>query len=269
MKKQPCFSIIYEDNLILGVNKASGIAVSADRWDNSRERLDKMLNAPYAGPEGTPVAENKPPFLSRRIFTVHRIDRDTSGIVIFAKDGDTHKRLSNAFESRLVIKRYLAVIHGRPSWKETACDLPLAPDGDAQHRTIIDKYQGKKSMTRFRLLGSAGNYGVIEALPETGRTHQIRVHLAALGHPVVCDPLYGTLKPIFLSSFKRGWQGDPLQERPLLARLGLHAASLILPDYRRDPGTGESMTLQAPLPRDMAALIKQMGKSAGECSWVL
>ncbi|MDR2484786.1 MAG: RNA pseudouridine synthase [Treponema sp.] len=269
MKKQPCFSIIYEDNLILGVNKASGIPVSAVRWDNSGERLDKMLNALYAGPEGTPAGENKPPFFSRRVFTVHRIDQDTSGIVIFAKDRETHKRLSNAFESRLVTKRYVAVIHGRPSWKEAACDLPLAPDGDARHRTIIDKYQGKKSLTRFRLLGSAGNYGVIEALPETGRTHQIRVHLAALGHPVACDPLYGNLKPVFLSSFKRGWRGDPLKERPLLARLGLHAASLVLPGCRGDPGTGGSMTLQAPLPRDMAALIKQMGKSAGGFSWAL
>lgn len=172
-------------------------------------------------------------------------------MVVFAKDEETHKRLSQAFEQRQVAKRYVAVVQGRPAWQETFCDAPLVPDGDKQHRTIIDKYQGKKSLTRFRLLGSAGNYGLVEALPETGRTHQIRVHLAALGHPVVCDPLYGTLKPVFLSAFKRGWRGDPFAERPLLARLGLHAAELTLSDRR----------LTAPFPRDMRAFIAQLEKN--------
>jgi RluA family pseudouridine synthase len=250
MKKQPLFSIIYEDDCILAVNKGPGIAVSADRWDEAKDRLDRLLNASYSQRE-------------RRVFTVHRIDRDTSGLVVFAKDQETHKRLSQAFESRRVKKTYLAVIHGRPTWQETACDLPLVPDGDKQHRTIIDKYRGKKSLTRFRLLGSAGNYGVVEALPETGRTHQIRVHLTCLGHPVVCDPLYGTIKPVLLSSFKRGWRGDPLEERPLLARLGLHAVSLVLPDYG-DPIRVGGLSLEAPLARDMGALIKQMKKSGGD-----
>lgn len=266
MKKQSSFSIIYEDDFILAVNKASGIAVSADRWDDSKDRLDRILNDRYVQGTGDSVSEPGQAFSPRRIFTVHRIDRDTSGLVVFAKDGETHKQLSRAFESRLVKKRYLAVIHGRPIWKETACDLPLVPDGDKQHRTIIDKYQGKKSVTRFRLLGSVGNYGVVEAIPETGRTHQIRVHLTCLGHPVVCDPLYGTTKPVFLSSFKRSWRGDPLEERPLLSRLGLHAAELILPNYSdqsQQIRTGDALSLQAPLPRDLGSLIKQMEKSIG------
>ncbi|MDR2536321.1 MAG: RluA family pseudouridine synthase [Treponema sp.] len=239
--KHSFFSIIYEDDYMLAVNKTSGIAVGPDRWDEVKERLDNILSRLYG-----------------KLFMVHRIDRDTSGLVVFAKDLETHKQLSKAFECRLVKKRYLAIIHGRPVWKETSCDLPLVPDGDKQHRTIIDKYRGKKSLTQFRLLGGAGNYGIVEALPETGRTHQIRVHLTCLGHPVVCDPLYGDTKPVFLSSFKRGWRGDPLEERPLLARLGLHAAALILPDCQ-----GNSLSLEAPLPRDIGALIKQMEKTSG------
>jgi 23S rRNA-/tRNA-specific pseudouridylate synthase len=104
-----------------------------------------------------------------------------------------------------------------------------------------------------------GNYSIVEAKPLTGRTHQIRVHLAALGHPVVCDNLYGkncrskTEAGVYLSSFKRNWRGDVLEERPLLFRLGLHSAELAIADYM----------FKAPLPRDMGALIGQMEKYAG------
>jgi 23S rRNA pseudouridine1911/1915/1917 synthase len=260
MKQTALFSVVFEDAFIAAFNKAAGIAVSPDRWDDSKERLDKLAAAFLARRDGTEV---------RRLYTVHRIDRDTSGLVVFAKDGETHRRLSAAFEGRLVQKRYIAIVHGRPAWQETSCDFPLVPNGNKKHLTIIDKYRGKKSLTLFRFLGSAGPYSIIEALPATGRTHQIRVHLAALGHPVVCDPLYGSPKPVLLSSFKRNWRGDPLEEKPLLARLGLHAAELELPDYRPAAESSAPLTLTAPLPRDMAALIKQMEKQSNSCLSVM
>ena len=243
MKKQPLFSLVHEDENIVALNKSSGIAVSPDRWDPSLERLDKLAAKALK---------------IQKIYIVHRIDRDTSGLVIFAKNSETHKTLSAAFEARQIKKRYIVAVHGRPSWNETLCDLPLVPDGNKLHLTIIDKYRGKPSLTRFRLLGSAGNYSILEASPETGRTHQIRVHLVALGHPVVCDELYGKAKPVLLSAIKRAWRGDPLEERPLLSRLGLHAAELFIPGY-----AGVGLALKAPLPRDMAALIHQMEKTVG------
>jgi RluA family pseudouridine synthase len=252
VKKHP-FALVYEDENIAALNKDSGIAVSPDRWDLSLARLDKLAAA----------------FLNiQRVYTVHRIDRDTSGLVIFAKNSETHKALSAAFEARLIKKRYIAIVNGRPSWNEILCDLPLVPNGNKQHLTIIDKYRGKKSLTQFRLLGSAGNYSVLEALPETGRTHQIRVHLSGLGYPVICDELYGKNKPVMLSAIKRGWRGDPLDERPLLSRLGLHAAELFVPGYTGHAAqSGDSaetgLMLKAPLPKDMAALIRQMEKIAG------
>jgi 23S rRNA pseudouridine1911/1915/1917 synthase len=250
MKTMPPFTVVYDDERIIAVNKASGISVGGDRWDDSKERLDKLVSA----------AVNP----SAKLFTVHRIDRETSGLVVFAKDEETHRRLSLAFEGRDVTKRYIAIVHGRPSWQEMTCDLPLIPNGNKQHLTIVDKYQGKKSLTRFVLLGSAGNFSVLEVFPETGRTHQIRVHAAELGFPIVCDLSYGTEKPVFLSAIKKNWRGDPLDEKPLLARLGLHAAELFLPTVGIQNKNNDILSLQATLPRDMTALIKQMEKCVSD-----
>jgi len=235
--KKDFYSVIYEDNTIIAVNKSSGISIGGDRWDETLERLDRLIERDLKIP---------------KIFTVHRIDKDTSGLVVFAKDKETHKILSMAFENRQVEKKYTLVVHGRPAWKETICDLALVPNGNKKHMTIIDKFRGKESVTHFSFVLSAGNYSVLEAYPKTGRIHQIRVHAAALGHPVVCDELYGKINPIKLSSFKRGWRGDPHEERPLLSRLGLHASELILPDRE---------LLKAPLAKDISSLIKQMEKA--------
>jgi RluA family pseudouridine synthase len=237
VKNIKLYTIIFDNQQFIAVNKASGISIGGDRWDESKERLDKILERDLKIP---------------KIFTVHRIDKETSGLVVFAKDRETHRSLSLAFERREVAKKYIAVIHGRPVWKETVCNLALVPNGNKRHMTIIDKFRGKESVTRFVCVVSAGNYTVLEAFPETGRIHQIRVHLAALGHPVVCDPLYGSEKPVYLSSFKRNYRGDPHEERPLLSRLGLHAQELTLPD---------GQTLTAPLARDISALINQMEKA--------
>jgi len=236
LKTQYPYTIVFHDEKIIAVNKAPGISVSADRWDESKERLDKLLEKDLK---------------IKKIFTVHRIDKDTSGIVIFAKDSITHRKLSSTFEKRDVKKSYTLIIHGRPSWKEVTCDLPLVPDGNKKHMTIIDKYRGKESFTTFTFILSAGNYSVLEAHPLTGRIHQIRVHAASLGHPVVCDGLYGSATPVKLSSFKRNWKGDSQKERPLLSRLGLHAREILLPG---------SQVFTAPLPKDMSSLIKQMEK---------
>jgi len=276
MKRLQPFRIVYEDNDIIVVDKASGIAVIADHWDDSLERLDELVgdllksrattsaeiptekasagNKPAGNkPEKAPIVQDKP------IYVVHRVDRDTSGLVAFAKTAEMHKTLSTAFEARLVKKRYIAVINGRPSWTEMSCDLPLRMDGDREHRTIVDRGHGKPALTEFKVLGICGNLAVLEAFPHTGRTHQIRAHLSALGHSIACDPLYGDKKPLMLSSFKRSWRGDPFEERPILARLGLHANSLCF-----DVPELKQRDFFAPLAKDMAALISQMEKITNE-----
>ncbi|MDR1506605.1 MAG: RNA pseudouridine synthase [Treponema sp.] len=250
MKKRPPYTIILEDPSLIAVSKDSGVAVGSERWEPDAPGLDKLLEQFLLERDGR----------MQKLFTVHRIDKETSGLVVLAKTAAAHRKLSSDFRSRRVEKTYTAVVHGTPSWPggEAVCDLPLLPDGNKKHSTIIDKYHGKPSRTSCTLLLSAGNCSVIEARPETGRTHQIRVHLAALGHPVLCDRLYGKAfrneKGVYLSSLKRNWRGDAFEERPLLARLALHALKLVL------PGDGAGLCLQAPLARDMAALIRQMEK---------
>jgi len=234
--KKSLYGVVFENEKLLVVSKSSGISIGGDRWDETEERLDRLIERDLKIP---------------KIFTVHRIDKDTSGLVVFAKDKETHRYLSIAFEQRQVGKLYTLIVHGRPSWKETVCDLALVPNGNKKHQTIIDKFRGKESVTRFTCVLSAAHFSVLEARPETGRIHQIRVHSAALGHPVVCDSLYGRETPIKLSSFKRSWRGDPAQERPLLSRLGLHARELVLPD---------GQVFSSEIPKDMGSLIKQLEK---------
>jgi RluA family pseudouridine synthase len=247
--------IIFEDDDIIVVNKPRGIVMYQGFGHDDGTLVQGVLA--HTGLSSIGVDGLRPG-------VVHRIDKDTSGLVVFAKTREAHKALSLAFENRQAEKTYIAVIHGRPVWPDgkTFCELPLVPDGNKKHLTIIDKFRGKASRTAFTLLFSAGNYSAAEARPETGRTHQIRVHLSALGCPVVCDSLYGknarsgNEKGVCLSSFKRNWLGNTDEERPLLDRLGLHASRIV---FNSLPYRG--LTLEAPLARDMAALIKQMEKN--------
>ncbi len=163
--------------------------------------------------------------------------------------------LSMSFEAREVRKVYHAVVNGRPTWTDTTCELSLSPDGDRMHRTIIDG-AGKPCITEFHVIGAHAKMAVLETRPLTGRTHQIRVHLAALGYPVACDPLYGDGKPVLLSKIKRRWKGDEKSERPLISRTALHAFSIEF----AHPLTGLAMRIEAPYPKDFRALVTQLEK---------
>lgn len=243
MKQTPPFTVVYRDEYILVLNKASGLLVAADRWDPDASRLDTLATKELCA-EG------------ERLFAVHRIDKDTSGLVIYALKDDVHRTLSMAFENREVEKTYHALVYGRPDWNETEVDIPLRADGDLKHRTIRDKKNGKPSQTLFRYIGPCGPYSWIEARPVTGRTHQIRVHLLLSGLAIACDPLYGAGEPLYLSKIKRSWRGDELAERPLLDRLALHAYKMGL----AHPVTGEPMEFTAPYPRDLDTARKQLAK---------
>lgn len=243
MKKTPDYTTIYQDDAIVVLNKRSGLLIAADRYDIDAPRLDKEAEKEF----GT-------------LYAVHRIDKDTSGLVIYARTADAHKNLSLQFQERQVQKTYHCLVYGHPLWQDLTVTLPLLPDGDAKHRTVVNKKDGKPSVTYFRNIGSCGPLSWIEAMPKTGRTHQIRVHLNENGFGIVCDPLYGNnTKPIKLSEIKRSWRGDEYEENPLLSRLALHAYKLEL----NHPVTNEPMTFVAPYQKDMDATRKQLAKLFG------
>lgn len=237
------FSVIYEDDDIIVLNKRSGILIAADRYNKDAPRLDLLAEEQFG-----------------KIYAVHRIDKDTSGIIVYARNPEAHKNLSLQFENRKVHKTYHALVYGHPMWETLYVDLALQPDGDARHRTVVNKKYGKQSVTDFRLIGNCGPYSWIEAKPLTGRTHQIRVHLQANGLSIVCDPLYsGNQKPVRLSEIKKKWNGDEEEERPLLSRLALHAYKIEF----THPKTGENVTFVANYPKDMDATRKQLAKIFG------
>jgi RluA family pseudouridine synthase len=231
---------IYSDDDIVVVNKKSGLLVAGDRWDPEAPRLDKLVEEEFG-----------------KIYAVHRIDKDTSGLVLYARNSEVHRALSLAFQNREVLKIYHALVYGRPAWDDLSVTLPLKVDGDERHRTVVNKRFGKPSRTDFKLMNIAGPFSWIECTLFTGRTHQIRVHLAENGLQIVCDPLYsGNQKPIKLSEIKRSWRGDPFDEKPLLSRLALHAYKLEL----IHPVTGKALSFVAPYWKDMESLGKQLDK---------
>ncbi|MCK9170583.1 MAG: RluA family pseudouridine synthase [Treponema sp.] len=243
MKFIPDYTVLYSDDDIVVLNKRSGLLIAADRYDADAPRLDLTAEKEFG-----------------RLFAVHRIDKDTSGVLVYARNAESHRTLSMQFENREVEKTYHCLINGRPLWQTLHVDLPLQPDGDTRHRTVVNRRFGKPSVTDFKLLGICGPYSWIEAKPRTGRTHQIRVHLAENGLCIVCDPLYsGNQKPIKLSDFKKNWHGDEFEEQPLLNRLALHAYQLTI----MHPKTGERMTFTAPYPKDMDATRRQLAKIYG------
>jgi RluA family pseudouridine synthase len=231
--------IIYSDESLLAIDKPAGILSIPDHWDPELPDAVTELKAAWG-----------------KLFVVHRLDKDTTGVLLFAKNAEAHQALGAAFESRSVSKTYQALVRGLPSWDETVCELPLMPDGDRLHRTVITAHHGKRSVTAFTVLARYKDYALVEARPETGRTHQVRVHLSALGHPCVSDPLYGDGQALLLSKLKRRWKGDLFDEHPLLSRAALHALAAEFPH----PKSGVTLRLEAPLPKDMRATIAQLEK---------
>ena len=245
MKKAP-FTLIYADDDMIAVNKAAGLLVAADRWDIEAPRLDLLIQKQL--PQIAPLCQ--------KLYAVHRIDKDTSGILLYALNAEAHLALNTAFQEREIKKTYRLLIHGRVQEEQFTVDLPLRADGDAMHRTVVDKRRGKEAITHFTVLEAFRQFSLLEARPVTGRTHQIRAHLAAAGYPIVCDSLYGSGKPVLLSELKQRWRGDVYAEQPLIRRLALHAYQL----EGLHPRTREPFSFTAEYAKDFKSTVHQLHK---------
>ena len=245
MKKAP-FTLIYADEDMIAVNKAAGLLVAADRWDIEAPRLDLLIQKEL--PQIAPLCQ--------KLYAVHRIDKDTSGILLYALNAEAHRALNTAFQDREIKKTYRLLIHGRVQEEQFTVDLPLRADGDALHRTVVDKRRGKEAITHFTVLETFRQFSLLEARPVTGRTHQIRAHLAAAGYPIVCDSLYGSGKPVLLSELKQRWRGDVYTEQPLIRRLALHAYQL----EGLHPRTSEPFSFTAEYAKDFKSTVHQLQK---------
>ena len=230
--------ILFENDSFIALNKPAGLLSIPDR-EGKEPSLKSWLREKYGN-----------------IFTVHRLDRETSGVIVFAKDEETHKFLSVAFEQRDVEKFYQGLVQGSLPETKGSIDLPIM-EHPAKPGTMVVNKHGKASLTDYEVIEDLGLYSLVQFNIHTGRTHQIRVHMQALGHPIACDELYGDARPIKLSSFKRNFKlsKNEEEERPIVSRLALHSQLLHFKD-----ANGEYHTLEAPLPKDMRALIQQLKK---------
>jgi RluA family pseudouridine synthase len=235
--------VVFEDDWLIAFNKPSGLRVAPDRWDKELPCLMTLIHQ----------------HLSPAIFNVHRIDADTSGLVLCAKTRPALADVTGQFQNHKVTKRYLAIVLNAPPQDEMEIVKPL--EENPQRPGTMQIGGGKRALarTRLRVLERWRRYCLLEAVPVTGKTHQIRVHLAAIGCPILADPLYGAGDVLKLSELKPGYKFKDESERPLLARLALHAESLEL----IHPGTKAPLTLRAPLPKDMAVAIKYLNRFCG------
>lgn len=239
--------VIFEDECLIAFDKPSGLAIAPDRRDKSGANLMQLV----LGKMGPDVAN------------VHRIDAETSGLVLCAKTKAALDFLSGQFQSKTVVKLYEALTVGVPASDAFTVDLVMKEDEAQPGRMCVVKKHGKASVTEFTVREKfpqpAGrpSLALVECRPLTGRPHQIRLHLAVSGTPILNDLLYGNGTQLLLSDLKRGYKGRT-DERPLISRLALHAAVLTF----NHPRSREAMTLAAPLPKDFEVALKYLHKFA-------
>jgi RluA family pseudouridine synthase len=230
--------LIYENDDFIVLNKPAGLLSIPDR-EGKNISLKKILQDEYG-----------------KVFTVHRLDKDTSGLIVFAKDESLHQLLSHQFEQRQTEKIYLGLIIGSPLKEKDNIDSPIMEHPTKKGVMIINR-KGKEALTDYEVLNAYGIFSWVRFQIHTGRTHQIRVHMKHIGHPIACDKIYGDGKAILLSSIKHNYKlsRNEEEEKPILNRLGLHAYQL-----RFSSSDNNTYQFEAPIPKDLKATLQQLDK---------
>ncbi len=237
----PEFRVLYEDAGVLVVDKAAPL-LTHPTGEKNEPTLWHGLHELLAYEVAT----------GGQVSLINRLDRETSGITLVAKTADAARELGKAMQNRLLHKEYFAVVQGSPLWSSACCAEPIVRmETVAETRIHVRQCchpSGKACRTGFEVLRRCGDKALLRCCPYTGRMHQIRVHAACLGYPLVGDKIYGGDESCYLDFIARGWTSD-LQRRLLLPRHALHACRLTF------PWQGREISVESPLPQDMAALL--------------
>jgi 23S rRNA pseudouridine1911/1915/1917 synthase len=249
--------VLYEDADLIAVNKPARLAVipGRDEDDCLLYQLGRQIGLPATG-DADP-----------RLRVVHRLDKDTSGVIVFAKTLEAQRALSGQFQKQQTAKQYLALVVGRPTEPMGTVDAPLGAHPSSPLRRAVVRHGGRPAVTDWVIEQKFREYTLLRVFPKTGKTHQIRVHLKHAGFPLAIDPLYneqrvgkplkGEPKPgIYLSKFKRDYRPNRDQkEFPLIDRLTLHAEKL---ELKKPDGT--PLQLTAVPPKDFRAVLNMLGR---------
>ncbi len=240
--------VLLEDDDLLVVNKPAGqLTVPGRRGGVSlREAIARLTS------------------VEQSLLLVHRLDRETSGVLLLAKTPGAQRFLARQFQNRQVAKEYLAIVRGRPEDDSGLIHAPLAPHPRVTGKMVVNQKKGRPSQTKWRVVERLGGMTLVRCRPLTGRQHQIRVHLQFIGLPLLVDALYGDSSAFYLSSLKPGYRPSSRhRERPLIDRLTLHAEAISF----THPSIGRCVRVEAPLPKDFRATLTQLRKlSGGESS---
>ncbi len=241
--------VLYEDEDLLAINKPAGFLSSPDRYDKERASLMGVVQKDIARGARW-VSERRLTYLA----TVHRLDSETSGVLLLAKSKSALVHMVNQFGAKQSINRYLAVVHGMPEKDEFETSIKLSPHPTRPEIMVTSPKNGKLSVTQFKVLERFSGYTLMACEPLTSQTHQIRVHLRTLGHPVVGDILYGG-RTFLLSELKSDYRLKPgREEHPLLGRVALHSTDLEI----RQPTSDAVVHIHSQEPKDIRVALKYL-----------
>lgn len=231
---------IFENENFIVINKPAGLLSIPDRTQSEISLKDLLLSK------------------YEQIFTVHRLDKETSGIIVFAKNEQTHKQFSELFEGRYPEKYYVGLVHGKMINKHGSTDAPIM-EHPVKKGKMVTHAKGKPSLTEYEVMENFRSFSWVKFCIHTGRTHQIRVHMQHIGHSIVCDELYGSGEPVFISALKHNYHLSKKEdsERPILSRLALHSLQL------KFDLNDEHFEFEAEIPKDLKATLQQLRKSDG------
>jgi len=236
LSKHRDYTILHEDDNYVVVNKAANFLTLQDRYQHDLKNLKSLLTTKYGD-----------------IYVVHRIDKGTSGIIVFAKNEAAHKHLNLQFENRLVGKSYIAIVNGSFKNQSGTIDGLIAKDESTKGRMCVVKSKGKSALSHYEVIEQFQNFALVNVSIETGRTHQVRVHMAHIGHSLVGDPMYQGQAALSISDLKRRISGT--SERPLISRPALHAARIKFKGI-----DGKEMEFSCDPPKDIRATLNQLRK---------